>query len=364
MFLKNNLRMWHISCLTALPPDPDAGGSAGLAPGARNPGRGPATAPRLPLWRRARRRFYWLLVLAVAGVAELLPVRIGRASGVRLARMALRVRGRERRLAEANLALALPDLEPAARVSLLAASADAAGRNLFDTLAAGRLLARPGSVADLPDADGRGLVDVVAAEQAAGRGVVVLSGHLGCWELHGAWLARELAARGCGPLHAVAGTVRNPAVDRWLTRRREGLGLRLLRREDGAGPVLECLRAGGVVAILVDQNTGVDSVPVPFLGRPAPTPTGPARLAVAARATVVVTALARRDDGSGHDVWHAPAWRADAAAPRDGQVVACLRWVNGRLEERIRRNPAEWVWYHRRWESLQETTAAAENTRT
>lgn len=318
----------------------------------------------MPWWRRLRRRLYWLLLLLLAGVAGMLPPRAGRAAGMALARVALRVRGPERRVAEANLAAALPELEAGTRSRLLRLCADAAGRNLFDTLAAQRVLSRPGAVIDLADAEGHGLVDLILAGQASGRGVVVLSGHLGCWELHGAWLARALAERGGPPLHVVTGTVRNPAVDRWLSRRRERLGLRLLRREDGAAPVLACLRGGGVVAVLIDQNTGVDSAPVPFLGRPAPTPTAPARLALATGSAVLVTALARRADGRGHEAWHAPAWQPDATLPREAQALACLAWANGHLGERIRRNPAEWVWYHRRWEALKESTAAAENDRT
>jgi KDO2-lipid IV(A) lauroyltransferase len=353
----NQLNAWHISCLTAAPlrPDPVNRGRKGRGAAVRafrNPGgggRGRNGHQRLPWWRRLRRRLYWLLLLAVAGVADLLPVPVGRACGRALARLALLVRPRDRAQAAANLAWALPELDDRRRTQLLRASADAAGSNLFDTLVAGRLLDGPAAVTDLPDADGRGLVDLIVAERAAGRAVLVLSGHLGCWELHGAWLGRALAARGAGPLHVVTGTVRNPAVDRWLARRRESLGLSLLRREDGAGPLLACLRSGGVAAILVDQNTAVDSAPVPFFGRPAPTPTGPARLAVGLQATVVVTAMARTVDGRGHEVWHAPPWRADDAAPRQEQVTACLQWMNSHLEARIRRNPAEWVWYHRRW---------------
>lgn len=367
MLALNHLNVWHISCLTARPSRPDPvnrgpGGRGAAVRAFRGPrggggGGGRNGRERLPWWRRLRRRLYWLLLLAVAFVADVLPVASGRAGGRALARLALLVRPRERAIAAANLAWALPELDDRRRSQLLRASADAAGRNLFDSLAAGRLLAGSPPVADLPDAEGRGLVDLILAEHAAGRPVLVLSGHLGCWELHGAWLGRALAARGGVSLHVVTGTVRNPAVDRWLSRRRESQGLTLLRREDGAGPLLACLRHGGVAAILVDQNTAVDNAPVPFFGRPAPTPTGPARLAVGLRATVVVTAMARTADGRGHEVWHAPPWRPDGTTTRQEQVAACLQWTNSHLEARIRRNPAEWVWYHRRW-NLEAAPAA------
>lgn len=365
MLVLNQLNAWHISCLTAVPlrPDPVNRGARGRGAAVRafrgrgGGGSGRKDRERLPWWRRLRRRLYWLLLLAIASAADGLPIATGRACGRALARLAMLVRPRERATAAANLAWAMPELDDRQRAQLLRASADAAGRNLFDTLVAGRLLDGPPTVTDLPDAEGRGLVDLIVAERAAGRPVLVLSGHLGCWELHGAWLGRALAARGSGPLHVVTGTVRNPAVDRWLSRRRGSFGLSLLRREDGAGPLLACLRAGGVAAILVDQNTAVDSVPAPFFGRPAPTPTGPARLAVGLQATVVVTAMARSADGRGHEVWHAPPWRADGAGSRQEAVAACLQWTNSHLEARIRRNPAEWVWYHRRWNTEAAPTA-------
>ena len=357
MICCNILHRWHISCLTdglprtfAVPAGDRLG--AGQAPaGGAGPPLGPE-APgeaQLPLWRRARRRAWWLLLLAVAMLAAAMPPRWGRAAGSRLARLALRVRPRERALAEANLALAFPEQGILERRARLATVADAAGRNLYDTLVAGRLVRRQGQVVDEADAEGRTLIEAIAGLAAAGRGVLVLSGHLGCWELLGAWLARELAARDLGPLHVVTGTVRNPAVDRWLAGRRQEQGLRLLPRAGGARPLARCLRAGGVAAVLVDQNTDVDNLPVPFFGHPAPTPTGAARLAVGLEVPVVVAAISRAHGEAGHRVRHGPVWRAEPGRPAAEQVEACLLRTNEQLESFIRRNPDEWVWYHQRW---------------
>lgn len=343
----NNLPVWHISCLTALP-------AAAFAGGRKGPGGGGPSRREVPAWRRVRRRLWWLLLRIVATVAAWLPPSVGRAAGMALARLALVVRPRERRLALANLELALPEQDGDVRRRLLDEAAAAAGRNLYDALAAGRLLARGGAVRDEAGPDGRTLLAVLADESARGRGVLVLSGHLGCWELFGAWLASELAAAGRGPLHVITGVVRNPAVDRWLAGRRRGLGLVPLPRTAGVAPLLRCLRDGGVLAALVDQNTGVDSRPVPFFGRPAPTPSGPARLAVRLDVPVVVATIAREPGGSGHVVTHGPVWRAPAGLEADAAVDDCLREVNRQLEERVRRNPAEWVWYHRRWDGPRE----------
>ncbi|MFO7654373.1 MAG: lysophospholipid acyltransferase family protein [Candidatus Krumholzibacteriia bacterium] len=351
----------------------EAPGAAGLPP--PDPGAG------LPVFRRWRRRFYHGLLLAVAAAVAQAPPATGRFLCERLALAALLGRGRERRRAEANLAAAWPSLtaagaqngtrsatrpvdevpgqggvQEAARRRLVHASARALGRNLHTAL---RLeeLARGDYAGVRPVAGPEGLDAVGRLRELRdeGRGVLLLTGHLGCWELLGAYLARRL-----GGLAVVTGTVHNPAVDAWLQGSRRRLGLTVLPRDRGVRPVLERLRAGEIVAVLLDQNTRVPSLPVPFLGRPAPTAVGPARLAVRLGSPLLPVAIARCGDagaagGSG----------AGTRTPGDLHEVHCLQTIrppcteeqvpdllaacNSALAEFVRRNPVEWVWFHDRW---------------
>jgi KDO2-lipid IV(A) lauroyltransferase len=292
-------------------------------------------------WRRLRRRLYWLLLLAVLAAAQRLPLGAVRGLGRTLARLAARLRPREMARARSNLARAFPERDPQARERLLAESVVRLGENLADTLAAPRILAGGLPVV----AAGSSPVAAVAELAAAGRGVFLLTGHLGCWELLGGWLARELDAAGLGPLGVVTGTVRNPPVDRLLQERRRALGLRVLPREQGAAPLLRHLRGGGVAAVLLDQRTRAANRAAPFFGHPAPTPVGLARIALRDGVPILPVAIARRADGRGHAVVHlAPL----AVAGRDEDAL--LADCNAALERLIRRNPAEWVWFHRRWE--------------
>ncbi len=307
----------------------------------------------IALWRRIRRRFYWLLTVMMLHLADRVPVAAGRRFCAGLARFALRVRPKDRHVAEANLARAFPELDEQERRCLLEESTEALGLNLFDTLAAGRLLENGGSVVEepgpLPGSPKVG--DILADLAAKGRGVFILTGHLGCWELLGGWLAGELRARGLDGLGVVTGTVRNPPVDRLLQDRRRDLGMNVLPRESGAGPLIRYLRSGGIVAVLQDQNTLARNLDVPFFGEPAPTPAGLARLALRYRIPVLPVAIARDRHDNRHLVIHRPPLVFKEAGGSDEDVESFLALCNNQLEYFIRRNPAEWVWFHKRWKT-------------
>ena len=300
---------------------------------------------QLPLWRRARRRAYWLLLVGLLGMGAHLPLGLGRRLCRGLARLALRLRRRERERGARNLALAFPGSSEPERQRLLERSAVLLGENLFDALAAERILDR-GLVCG---PDGPAVGAELRRLLGAGRGLFILTGHLGCWELLGGWLAATLAAEGLPPLAVVTGTLHNPAVDRLVQDRRRRLGLLPLPRSQGARPLLKQLQAGGAVAVLLDQNTRSDQVNAHFFGRPAPTPAGLARLALRHGVPVLPLAVARHRDGHQVQMLSALEPMARVQDVTEDEVVAFTTACNERLEELIRRNPAQWVWFHDRW---------------
>lgn len=321
-FLDNMLRSWHRLCIVSVPP-----GDMMRVPGKRG---------RLPRWRRWRRRGYHLLARLLLAAARAAPLRPGRAAGAGLGALALRVRPRERARARANLALALPELDAGARETLLKRAAAALGANLHDALVVERLAA--GGYAGV---EGTAAAATAHALLAEGRGLLILTGHLGCWELLGGWLAREL-----GGLAVVTGTIHNAPVDRLVNERRRRLGLTPLPRGGDLRPLLRVLRGGGAVAVLLDQNAPVPNLSVPFFGRPAPTAAGFARLAL--RTGAPILPLAIRREGDGHFVEQLPPLRPRGGTEA-GAVYSCLESCNAALETLIRRAPAEWVWFHARW---------------
>ena len=300
----------------------------------------PDTAAALPWWRRWRRRGYAALAYLVLGGLRAVPAPAGRLFCRGLAAVAWRLRSRERRLAERNVALVFADRDAAWRRRLLRRARACLADNLYVTATLPRRVRRGlREVADPGDVAGRARTLL-----AAGRGLIVVTGHFSCWELLGAWLAREL-----GGLTAVTATIRNAPVDRLVNGWRRECGLVPVPRQRGLRPLATALRRGEAVVLLPDQALAAPSLAVPFCGHPAPTVIGPARLALATGAPLLPVALARRAGGG------PPRYRVVGLEPLHPRgegvtdVAKLTAAVNEALSELLLRNPAEWVWFHDRW---------------
>ncbi len=279
----------------------------------------------------------------------MIPLRWGRGICTGLARLAFTLRGRERELAAANLALAFPTESAVKREAILRESVLCLGRNFFNTLAAPRLLSRAGQVTEeiLSGADKTTIGECLTDLASGGRGVFILTGHIGCWELAGAWLAQIIAERKLDPLGVVTGTIHNPPVDRLIQNRRRALGVQVMPREKGAAPLVRFLRDGGIVAVLQDQRTRVRNLDVPFFGVPAPTSAGIAALALKYSIPVLPGVGVWDDTRQVLVMRHLPPIRPEDFSDRD--QLGFLTQCNSALEEFIRWNPEQWVWFHRRW---------------
>jgi KDO2-lipid IV(A) lauroyltransferase len=285
---------------------------------------------------------YFLSRVALAAIG-LVPSRWIRGCGRLLGRIAHRVAGRERRCARRQLAESLSLAEESPRVRCLT-------RGVFSHLGIGAVelarVMRSGSLAprvDLPEPSRRAL-DLALA---AGRGVVFATGHIGNWEL----MAVELARLGY-PISTVAKESYDPRFTRLIERFRARFDVRAIYRgrPGAATAMLRALKQNRLLGLLIDQDTSVPSVFVPFFGRPAKTPVGAASLALRADAEVVVGSIRRRADGS-----HAIQIERCELPPDETAATARL---TAALEARIRRRPSQWVWIHERWKSRPDVEVA------
>ncbi|HEY0994365.1 MAG TPA: lysophospholipid acyltransferase family protein [Gemmatimonadaceae bacterium] len=203
-------------------------------------------------------------------------------------------------------------------------------------------------------AEGWELIERPARE---GRGVLLVTGHLGNWELGGAYMA----ARGV-PIDAIARHMENPLVDGYLTRTRQRLGMRVVHDEAAVRQVPRAIRGGRSVAMLVDQGAvGLASTWVPFFGRDAKTPRGPAVFALRLDAPVVFGCALREPDGRYR--MHLESVEVPRTGDRDADVDRIVAGYTATLERWVRRAPGQYFWQHRRWKH-QRPAAAIETPST
>jgi KDO2-lipid IV(A) lauroyltransferase len=280
-----------------------------------------------------------MLAWTIAGMGRLigtLPVPVGLALGRTLGRVAHRILATPRRLARRHVAIAFPELDEVARRRLVRATFEHAGQSFTELSMLRRLLRRP----DYVVLEG---ADVLDAGLAGGRGMFVIAGHIGNWELLAAWVASVGY-----PLTVVVRRVNDLRFHGLIARFREAAGVELLVRDapDFMAGVRSALTRNRIVALLIDQDSRGPGVFVPFFGRLAHTPPGAALLALRTGVPVATSFIARRPEG-GHRVTFASVPVARGRG-RDAVVTLTARFTAA-IEAHIRSAPAEWVWWHERW---------------
>lgn len=299
------------------------------------------------LERPSRRRSgRWRLVLlsgllrSLSAGLSLLSWRGVQRAGRALGAIAWRLGGRDRRRALEHLGIAFPELDETARRALARDCFRHQGMNLAECL----YLLRTGCAEVAAHVQVRGWEEVERVREA-GRPILILTGHCGNWEL----LAAAINCRGLG-MAVVARALEEPGLQGMLAGLRERFGTPTIERggEGATRKLLGVLRRGGALGMLIDQDTKVDGVWVPFFGRPAFTPVGAAKIALRQGVAVIPAFIERLEDGSGA---HVARFSAPLALPRD--EVEATAVMTAAIEEQVRRRPAQWVWMHRRWRRQQ-----------
>ncbi len=308
-----------------------------------------APAPRVPLRKRIKRFLRAYALLGLLAVLGRLPFGFALRFGAGAGRLAYRLLGKERRRSLAHLAIAFPDKSEAER--------EAIALRRFEQLGISAM-----EIAQLRRID-RMLEDYVTLDERTadilrrvptGAGAVMITGHVGNWEL----LFRRCLRAGFDA-YAVGKESHDPRFTRLMERVR-GRDRVIWRGADGASRrMLQVFRKNGYLALLMDQDTKVQGVFVPFFGRLAHTPRAPADLALRMGAGVAAIFIHRRPEG-GHVVTAReiplPEGRGEEA------VVELTAAMTRAIEEEIRRHPHEWVWMHERWKTRPPSEAPAKKS--
>lgn len=195
---------------------------------------------------------------------------------------------------------------------------------------------------------------LLGIEGSSERGWIGVSGHLGNWELMASWGANLPGSRDG---HVIAKRLPNPHLNRIVHEARQRLGLTTLYRDDPPTLVVRKLRQGCRLGIVPDQD--VPSLPgvfIDFLGHAAYTPTGPARLALAADVPLIPMAFLRKGKGKGKGflVVHEEPIYPDRSRPKREEVLRLTQAWSKSLENLIHKHKEQWAWFHRRWRTTPE----------
>lgn len=304
-----------------------------------------------PLRRRARAA----LIRGLVGGAGFVPTSALGATLRPIARAAFA--RRYATVVQDNLARALPGLEAldAETAARLRADPEAFARRVADFTVEQALhwirLARgaaPGEtsgawVEDLVDIDDS--IERLDEALAAGRGAIIVTAHIGDWELLCARLRRR------GHRGAVVGRVRRrDSSHRWLVEMRRAYGVDTIAQDASPREPLRVLRDGGVLGLLTDLRVKrLAGRAVPFFGEPALTMTAPAAFARTHGAPLVPVRCVRLVGANRYRLSVDPPLVLPDAPSRDAAEAELLAAQNRTFERWIAETPEQWAWHQRRW---------------
>jgi len=257
-------------------------------------------------------------------------------AGAKLGMAIYRMARRRRERALSNIELALPELTLAQRQDMCKEVFRHYGKVTADFLAS---VERP--IPDLVrevEVEGR---EHLESAYAAGNGVLMISAHLGHWERLSTWF------NGSGyKMTVVVRDVRNEQLNKKVNDLRSRAGAPILSRGNAAMGIIKTLRKNEMLGMLPDQSD--DEVYVPFFGKPAGTANGVGIVQERTGATIMPSACYYVGPGKYLLKLHAP---VEALPGYEEKGVGMTAAVTLKIEQMIRENPTQWLWFHDRWKA-------------
>ena len=285
---------------------------------------------------------YWLL-MGLSRIICALPhsalLTLGRGAGILYYRFIKKQRQRAIRQMMAGLSISEEEAKKLVRASFINMAT-----NVFEIF----------YLPNLNEKNFRDYMDIEHLERltdalAEGRGVVVLTGHVGTWE----WLSAAFTLTGL-PVTAIAKPQPNEQYTRVLNDLRATIHVEIFSR--GTSELLAAARAlkqGKILGFLADQDAGPGGAFIDFLGRPASTPMGPAVFSRKFNAPVIPAFILRRADGR-HRVIVGEALRYEDHGDTDQDLYDFTVRMTRILERVVRENPTQWLWFQKRWNTPPE----------
>ena len=284
---------------------------------------------------------YWLVV-GVARTLGWLPRSLARLLAGGLAGSIYRAHGRLRRVGHRNLEMALPALSAAERDRILRGVFRHLGWQLVEFCRMTRYT--PENTRNWIRTEG---LDHYLAAKARGKGVLVVTGHLGAWELSSFY--HSLMGY---PMSMIARPLDNRRLDTFVNGIRCLHGNRVVPKDDFARGLLRAMRANHTVGILMDTNmTPPQGVFVDFFGKQACTASGVARVALKTGAAVLPGFMLWEPSEGKYVLHFGPELVFERTGAAEADILAATQLCASTTENWIRRYPDQWLWIHRRWKT-------------
>lgn len=291
----------------------------------------------------------WLEYAAARGVLgafRILPRSVAVRAGEAAAKIGLRSVKSLCRVAERNLEIAMPKLSPAERRKIATGS--------FESL--GRMLAE---MSRFPSVSREALAELIEFRfdpellerqkklRAEGRGTILVSPHLGNWEL----LVFAYSALH-EPMSYLARPLDNPLIEALTVRLRTRFGNRPINKKNSVPAAIRVLREAGLLGILADVNAHPkEGVFVPLFGVPACTSAGPATLAIRTNSVIIPLAGVWDEKSGKYIAVNGRLIEPARTGDRQKDVVETTARLTAEVEKLIRAYPDQWLWIHKRWKT-------------
>jgi KDO2-lipid IV(A) lauroyltransferase len=180
----------------------------------------------------------------------------------------------------------------------------------------------------------------------AGRGAIVISAHIGNWEI-------ALAYGGCFlglPVTAIVKRMRFGPLDRWLNGQRARFGTRIRYKQQALSEMMEVMRRKEALAILIDQSKRSEGVPVQFFGAETVTTSVAALLARRYKSPVIPIFCIRKPDGQ-LTIQIEPPLELERSGQMRADFQRNAQLMTAVVERMVREYPQQWFWFHKRWKN-------------
>ncbi|MCM2272988.1 MAG: lysophospholipid acyltransferase family protein [candidate division Zixibacteria bacterium] len=281
----------------------------------------------------------YLLTISLIWLFNVLPRKASIAIGGALGKLAWRMLKRDRRRADENLLRVYGEkLTEVQREEICRSFFINSGRNLVDVL---RFKRHFDEIKASVTVEG---IEHFDAAYRRGKGMFGVTGHLGNFELLAAYVSS------LGYKIAVIGReMYDRRLDALLVSNREAVGLVNIATTDSPKRIIEHLRKGGAIGVLIDiDSMRVRSAFVPFFGVPANTPIGQSVIAVKTGAALVPIACVRESENR-YKVIVKPEILFDRTGDVEKDAFTATVLCTRALEEMIDRYRDQWIWIHTRW---------------